>query len=62
MLTVLGGFAMIAVLLAAHALALYAIWWVVMAAVSRFPIVGRRHRHRDWERLNDQRSQSSRTR
>jgi hypothetical protein len=46
------GFAIIAALLALHALAFYLIWWVVMKAVASIPMIGRRHRHRDWERLN----------
>jgi hypothetical protein len=47
-----GGLAMIAGLLALHALAFYVIWWVVMIVVSCVPMVGKRHRHREWERMN----------
>ncbi len=43
---------MIAGLLALQALALYVIWLVVMRIVAFLPMVGRKHRHRDWERLN----------
>ena len=46
------GFAAIAGLLLLHALALYLIWWLVMIVVSYVPIIGRKHRHQDWERLN----------
>ena len=43
---------MIAGLLAIHAAALYVIWWLVMLVVRFVPIVGNKHKHRDWERLN----------
>lgn len=46
------GFALIAGLLAAQAAALYVLWWLVMMVVHFVPIVGRRHKHRDWNRLN----------
>lgn len=46
------GFAMIAGLLAIQAAVLYAIWWLVMLVVGFVPIVGKKHKHRDWERLN----------
>jgi hypothetical protein len=48
----LGGVAVIALLLGAMALALYLIWWFVMLIVSFIPMVGKRHKHADWERLN----------
>ena len=46
-----GGLLAIALLLAIAALALYAIWRVVMVVVAWVPMIGRRHRHRDWDRL-----------
>lgn len=46
------GFALIAGLLAVQAAALYVLWWLVMMVVHFVPIVGRRHKHRDWNRLN----------
>jgi hypothetical protein len=46
------GFAAIAALLAAATAALYACWWVVMLVVRYLPIIGRRHKHADWDRLN----------
>jgi hypothetical protein len=46
------GFAMIAGLLALNAAALYVIWWLVMLVVRFVPIVGVKHKHRDWDRLN----------
>jgi len=42
----------IAGLLALQALVLYLIWWIVMIVVSFVPTIGRKHRHRDWDRLN----------
>jgi hypothetical protein len=50
--SVLVGLAIVAALLGTMALALYLFWWVVMVVVSFIPILGRRHRHADWERLN----------
>lgn len=50
----IGGLAMVAGLLALNALALYLIWWVAMIAVSFLPMIGKRHRHPEWERLNRQ--------
>jgi hypothetical protein len=47
----LGGLVGIAGLLALLALALYVIWWIVMVVVSFLPIIGKKHKHRDWDRL-----------
>jgi hypothetical protein len=47
----LGGFVAIAGLLALLALALYVIWWIVMAVVSFLRIIGKKHKHRDWDQL-----------
>jgi hypothetical protein len=49
---IVGAILGIACLLALNALALYAIYRVAMAAVSFFPVIGKKHRHRDWDRLN----------
>ena len=46
------GLGSIAGLLALQALVLYLIWWIVMIVVSFVPTIGRKHRHRDWDRLN----------
>lgn len=51
-LQIAAGLAAIAVLLALQALAFYVIWWVTLRMVAFLPMVGRRHRHRDWDRLN----------
>ena len=48
------GFVSIAVLLVIAAAALYACWWLVMLAVRYLPIVGRRHKHADWDRMNSE--------
>ena len=45
---------MIAGLMAIQAAALYVIWWLVMLVVRFVPIVGVKHRHRDWDRLNSE--------
>ena len=43
---------MIAALLALNALALYMIWWLAMIVVTFVPIIGKKHRHSGWDRLN----------
>jgi len=40
-------------LLALQALALYVLWWTVMIAVSKVPMIGKRHRHDRWDELNE---------
>lgn len=52
LLQLLSGFAMIAAILAALALAGYVMWWTVLIAISRVPMIGRRHRHARWDALN----------
>ena len=32
----------------------YALAWIALAAVSYFPIIGKRHRHDRWDELNKQ--------
>lgn len=51
-LQLLAGFVMIAALLAIQALALYVLARIVLIAVSRMPMIGRKHRHDGWDRLN----------
>jgi apolipoprotein N-acyltransferase len=51
-LQLLGGFAIIAGLMAALAIAGYVMWWLALLAVAKLPMIGRRHRHKDWDRLN----------
>lgn len=34
------------------ATALYALSWSVLCVVRFIPLIGRKHRHADWERLN----------
>jgi hypothetical protein len=48
----LGGFAIIAAIMAALAVAGYVMWWLALIIVAKLPIIGKRHRHPDWERLN----------
>ena len=52
MLQLLGGLAIIAAIMGALALAGYVMWWVALVVVAKLPMIGRRHRHKDWERLN----------
>jgi len=35
-----------------NALAFYVIYRIVMMTVSFIPAIGKKHRHRDWDRLN----------
>lgn len=49
----LAGFAVIAVMVAIQGAALYALLWLVLMAFRRLPLIGRKHRHSDWQRLND---------
>jgi len=51
-LQLLGGFAIIAALMAALAVAGYVMWWLALLTIAKLPMIGRRHRHKDWERLN----------
>ena len=52
LLQLLSGFGMIAAILAALSLAGYAMWWIVLVAINRVPMIGRRHRHSRWDTLN----------
>ena len=51
-LQTLAGLVMIAVMVAVQGAALYLILWVVLIAFRRVPLIGRKHRHADWHRLN----------
>jgi hypothetical protein len=51
-LQLLGALGMIAGLLLVIGLLWFLICWLALAIVSYVPMIGRRHRHRDWERLN----------
>jgi len=44
--------AMIVGLMAIQAAALYAIGWLVLLICRYIPLVGKRHRHEHWARLN----------
>jgi hypothetical protein len=48
LLVIAGGLVGIATLLAVVSAALYGICWLVILAVSRVPMVGRKHRHSGW--------------
>ena len=51
-LQLLGGLAIIAAIMGVLAIAGYVMWWVALLAVAKLPMIGRRHRHQNWERLN----------
>ena len=46
------GVGIIIVLVAVQVAAFYAIGWVTLMAVRFIPMIGKRHKHKDWERLN----------
>jgi hypothetical protein len=46
------GLAVIVLGLGALALIIWGGAWVVLAAVQRLPLIGRRHRHARWDELN----------
>ena len=46
----LGAFAVIVPIMFTGAL--YGLMWIVLCLVRFIPLIGRRHRHSDWERLN----------
>jgi hypothetical protein len=46
------GLVLIAALVAIQVAALYALMWGVLLLVRKMPMIGRRHRHKDWTRLN----------
>ena len=52
LLSLAGGFAIIAAIIGAVMAALYLTWWVVLVAIRRVPMIGRRRRHDAWDRLN----------
>ena len=49
---VVGGFAFIALLLGVIALGVYVVGWIALAVTSFFPMIGKRHRHDEWDKLN----------
>ena len=53
-LSLLAGFAMIAGIIGAVIGSLYLAWWLVLLAIRRIPMIGKRHRHSHWDRLNRQ--------
>jgi hypothetical protein len=48
----IGGVLAIGGIFAALALAGYVLWWISLLVAGRFSMIGRRHRHKDWDRLN----------
>jgi hypothetical protein len=48
----IGGILYIGGILAVAGITIYALWWVSLMAIRRVPMIGRRHRHANWDRLN----------
>ena len=51
-LIVAEGLGFIALLLSVIVLGVYSVGWLALAATSFFPMIGKRHRHDDWEEMN----------
>jgi hypothetical protein len=51
---IVGGVLVVGAILAACGLAIYALWWLTLVAIRRIPMIGSRHKHADWDRLNRQ--------
>jgi hypothetical protein len=49
---VVGGIFLVGGILAVTSAAIYFLWWLSVIAIRRIPMIGKRHRHGDWERLN----------
>ena len=47
-----GGVIIIGGILAACGFAMYLMWWVTLIAIRRLPMIGSRHKHANWDRLN----------
>jgi hypothetical protein len=52
LLIVVEGFAFIALLLSAILLGVYAVGRMALAVTRFLPMIGKRHRHDDWDKLN----------
>jgi hypothetical protein len=52
LLIVIGGFTFIALMLGAVVLGVYAVGWIALVATRFIPMIGKRHRHAEWEKLN----------
>jgi hypothetical protein len=47
-----GAIVLIGGIVAAAGIAIYALWWFTLLAIRRVPMIGKRHRHPGWDRLN----------
>ena len=47
------GIVLIGGILTVAGIAIYALWWVTLLAIRRVPMIGKRHRHPDWDRFNN---------
>lgn len=47
-----GGIVVIGGILTVTGIAIYVLWFLTLLAIRRVPMIGKRHRHRDWDRLN----------
>ena len=47
-----GGVIIIGGILAVCGFAMYLLWWATLVTIRRLPMIGRRHKHANWDRLN----------
>jgi hypothetical protein len=47
-----GGIVLVGSIMVVAGLAIYVLWWVSLIAIRPIPMIGRRHRHTEWDRLN----------
>jgi hypothetical protein len=52
LLIVISGVVFIALLLGMIVFGVYAVGWIVLVATRFLPMIGKRHRHDEWDRLN----------
>jgi hypothetical protein len=38
-------------ILAVTTMTIWALWWLTLMAIRRVPMIGKRHRHPDWDRF-----------
>jgi hypothetical protein len=47
-----GGIVMIGGIVMVAGIVIYVVWFLTLLAIRRVPMIGKRHRHRNWDRLN----------
>jgi hypothetical protein len=47
-----GGLVVIGGIVTVTGIIIYVLWFLTLLAIRRIPMIGKRHRHRHWDRLN----------